>query len=180
MHTIPRVLSGLHINFYRDGTAFTVPSAGTAGRNAKPGASDPGWVYLGKILEGTANPEVEEREVHAAVPGAIRLYDVVEVSRELTLEFTCQELNPLAIEAAFGTQALTAASTQFNPLAGTGIKGWLKVQSYDSYQNLVMTVDLYCHIKLNGGLEFNRDLVNPDFTAQVLWAEPTTGSLTSS
>lgn len=179
MQTLPRVLSGLHINFFRDGTPFTVPSAGTAGRNAKPGASDPAWVYLGKILEGTSNLEIEEREVHAATPGAIRLYDVIEVSREMTLEFTCQELSPLVIEAAFGTQALTGASTQFNPLAGTGIKGWLKFQSYDSYQNLVLTVDLFCHLKLNGGLAFNRDLANPEFTARVLWAQPLTGSLIS-
>jgi hypothetical protein len=178
MLTLPRILSGSHIKFFRDGAAFTVPSSGTAGRSVKPGAADTGWIDLGIIEDATATPEREEREVYAPVPGKRVLFDVLETSNQLNLQFTCSELSPLVLEAVFDTANLTAASTQFNPLEGATRKGWLKIQIYDSRQVLVSTVDMYVHL-VAGALSLNGEIARVEMTARLLHSTLNTGSLTT-
>lgn len=176
MTTITRTL-GAHGFFFRDGTAYTVPSSGTASRTSKPGATDPAWVDLGVIDEIEVTKASEEHEIFAPSPGKKRLYDVIEGKSQLTLKIGAQELSPLLVELIFGTAALTASSAQFNPLEGASTKGWLKLQFYDQTDASVIVVDVFCFFKHEGGLKFGSEPVKGSITARVLHSTLNTGSL---
>jgi len=180
MLTIPRSLSGLHVQFFREGGAYTVPSAGTAGRESKPGSADTGWVNLGIVDEGEISRETQVEDIFAPVPGKRVLYDTLETQDQVTLSFTLNEVGPLTIEAALGTAALTGNSTQYNPLEGAEIKGWLKAQVYSSKGTLVSTIDLFVALRLDGAIALNASALRPQFTARVLHSSLNTGTLTAS
>lgn len=150
--TLAALVLGSHLYGFRDGSAFTVPGAGTAGRTAKPGATDPAWVDLGIVEDSDANRESEEIVINAPSPGRMREYDVIEGLDKLLLTATTKECSPLALEVLFKTAVLTGASTQFNPLAGTTKKGWIKGTFYDSDDVLRLTGDLFCHWKLTAAV----------------------------
>lgn len=163
--------------FFRDGAAYTVPSAGTAGRSSKPGAADTSWIDFGIVREASVNYEREEIEIFAPTPGRKRLYDVLENKAQLTLTFTTDDFSALAFELLFGTLALTSASTQYNPLEGVVKKGWLKLQQYDQADALMNTVDVFCYLKIGGEINFGDGIVAPQFTARTLHSTLNTGSL---
>lgn len=171
------VVLGNHAFFFRDGAAYTVPSAGTAGRSSKPGAADTGWIDLGIISSVSLQHERDEKEVFAPSPGTLRLYDIVETKRQLTLKLKCDQLSPLMFEAMWGTLALTSASTQYNPLEGTIKKGWIKLQQYGADDALVNTVDVFVALKISGEVAFGDNLVSAEFEARVLHSTLNTGSL---
>jgi hypothetical protein len=176
MNTAPKVI-GNHAFYFRDGDAFTVPSAGTAGRNDKPGAADTGWVDLGIINDLEFEHQREERDIFAPSPGQLRLYDVLETKRLLSARFTAQEMSPLVFELLFGTLKLTSASTQYNPLEGTVKKGWVKLQQYDEADQAFNTVDIYAHLKIGGAVAFNDQVVTAQLEARVLHSTLNTGTL---
>lgn len=171
------VILGNHGFFFRDGASFTVPSAGTAGRTSKPGAADTSWIDLGILSEVTMQHEREERDIFAPTPGVMRLYDVIETKRQLSINLTAQELSAFAFELMFGTLALTSASTQYNPLEGATKKGWLKLQQYDQGDALVNTVDVYGQIKVSGEVSVGDNIVAAQFEFRVLHSTLNTGTL---
>ena len=177
--TTGSVIYGNHAFFFRDGAAFTVPSAGTAGRAAKPGAADTSWIDLGIVSELNVQHDREQREVFAPTPGVLRLYDVIETKRNMKITATCMEMSPMAFELIFGTLALTSASSQYNPLEGTTKKGWLKIQQYDQNDALANTLDIYVHIKVTGEINFGENIVTVPIEASVLHSTLNTGTLAS-
>ncbi len=174
---VDSIILGSHAWFFRDGGAFTVPSAGTAGRAAKPGAADTGWINLGILSEVTVQHQREERDVFAPTPGAHRLYDVKETKRQIAVNLTTVEMSPLAFELLWGTLPLTTASTQFNPLEGATKKGWLKLQQYNGDDAQFVTIDLYVHLKISGEVSMADNLVNSQYEARVLHSLLNTGTL---
>ena len=174
--TAPKII-GNRCWFFRDGTAFTVPSAGTASRTSKPGAADTGWIDLGIVRELSVDHQREEIEIFAPTPGIKRLYDVLEAKRQLNITFTTEDFSAFAFELLFGSLALTAASTQFNPLEGAVKKGWLKFQQYDQADAQVSTVDVFTYIKIGGELNFGDGLVAPQFSCRTLHSTLNTGAL---
>lgn len=139
--------------FVKDGTAYTVPSSGTSGRDAKPGAGDSTvWnaAFLGDAEEFTLTPERETYVVQGGQPGGLVDKDEIELSKKLKATFGTQEFSPLLIQALFGTLDLTTSSTQANPLEGKSIiKGWLKFQAYDADQVLRMTGEIWGALRLS-------------------------------
>jgi hypothetical protein len=176
MNTAARIL-GNHAFFFRDGDAFTVPAAGIASRTAKPGADDPVWIDFGVINNVSVSHERSEIEIYTPSPGQLRLYDVLETKRKLGIKFECEEIGALAVELIFGAGALNPASTNYNPLAGTVKKGWLKIQQYDQADQLVNTVDAYVHIKVAGETKFDDSNVKPAVECMVLHSGLNAGSL---
>ena len=175
MNTEARII-GNHGFFFRNGDAFTLPAPGTAGRSAKPGATDTGWVDVGILTEVGIEPQTEERPIFAPAPGRLRKYDVLETKDDLQITLRGEELSPLAIQALFRTAALTAASTQYNPLEGQSLKGWLKVQQYDQNDQLFNTVDVFVHLKV-GALTFGDDVARVEFAGSVLHSTLNSGAL---
>jgi len=171
------LIAGIHAFFFADGAAFTVPEAGTAGRSSKPGAADAAWVDLGIIREGSITGDREAVEIFAPLPGRKRLYDVLETKAKLTVAMTLDEVSPKAVEWLFGSDTLTGASTQFNPLEGVTKKGWLKVQIYDEKDALTITVDLYVHIRVNGAVSLGDQQVSFPVEAMVLHSTLNTGAI---
>jgi hypothetical protein len=153
---------GTHTWFFRDGAAYTVPGAGTASRTAKPGATDPAYIDTGVITGFKVDPtKGASVEIWAPTPGKLRLWDEIELKAGMQLDFTFEEMSPLAFELIFGTLALTAASTQYNPLEGAAMKkGWLHVQQYDQNDALFNTCDFFVSLKVSGQIDFTSDSKN--------------------
>lgn len=138
--------------FVREGTAFTVPTSGTTAREAKPGAGDSTvWnaAHLGDAEEFTITPEGETYVVQGGQPGGLVDKDEINLSQKLKITFGTQQLDPLFVQALFGTLTLTTASTQANPLEGKRlVKGWLKFQAYDADQVLRLTGEIWGSLRL--------------------------------
>lgn len=171
------VILGNHGFFFREGLSYTVPSAGTSSRTTKPGAADTGWVDLGILSEVTIQHEREERDIFAPTPGVLRLYDVLETKRQLNINLTAQEMSPKAFELVFGTDFLTAASTNYNPLEGSTKRGWLKIQQYNQSDALFNTMDVWVQMKVSGEVSFGENIVAVTFEARVLHSTQNTGTL---
>lgn len=170
---------GNHANFVLDGTAFTVPSAGTAGRTSKPGATDTSWRYMGILQDLSIQHNRESRDIFAPTPGSIRLYNRIETKRMLGVKFTALEMSTTVWEHLFGSLQLatSGSSLQYNPLEGVTKRGWLKVQQYGATDALVNTVDLYVHLAITGEMSFNDQIVTAQFEATVLHSTLNTGTL---
>lgn len=176
--SIAPYIIGTHAFFFRNGDAYTVPGAGTCGRESKPGAADPAWIDLGVIEESSDNLDDSKIEVYRPGPGRLRLWDVLSTKDKLMVKFTCSELGPLAVETLYRTLALTEASSQFNPLEGVVKKGWLKIQRYDQADAQRVILDLFVMLSISGDLNFGGgELVKPQFEAMVLHSTLNTGTL---
>lgn len=171
-----RVLS-THLSFFREGVAYTSPSSGTCAREAKPGASDTGWISLGNVPEFGATHDKSEIEIMKAVPGRRVRYDMIHTDQKLDLSFTIEEVRAEMVELLFGSLALTSASTQYNPLEGTEKRGWLKVQQYDQSNTLINTVDLWVILSIDGEVTANNQLATFPVSAKVLHSTLNTGTL---
>lgn len=154
MITAPRSL-GAHLYFFRKGADFTVPSAGTCSSTSKPGAEDTGWVDFGALKDVTVQRNSTKIELFRASPGALRRFKVLETKKSIDISFTCQELSDLVLEATFGSAALAAGDTQFNPLEGAEIEGWLKGQIYDQADDQWIVVDMWVAIVADGAVSLN-------------------------
>jgi hypothetical protein len=177
--TAGRFVLGTHANFFLDGNAYTVPSAGTASRTAKPGASDPAWVNLG-VIESAMEPPIESEkiQVFAPSPGVKRLYDVLETKRVRKGKLKCKDLSPLAIQILYRTLALTGASTQFNSHEGVLVKGWLKLQRYDQTDTIRITEDLFVVLEIVSDIDMGGDgLAEVEYEYTVLHSTLNTGTL---
>lgn len=171
---------GNHVYFFREGDAYTVPTAGTAGRDAKPGITDTAWIDLGVVNNLSFEPSSEVRELFAPSPGQLRLYDVLETKRKLGIKFQLDELSPHTMELAFGTLPLNDDDDQYNPLEGPTKRGWLHVEQYDDQDELLNTVEVWCHIKVAGSVEFGDQVVSPQIEVNTLHSTLNTGTLVAS
>lgn len=158
-------------------TGGSVTKTGTAGRESLPHDSDTKWQSVGVTQEVSVNRSSEVLEVWQPNPGHLELYDAIETKRQVTMKFTSQELTPLAVQALFGTADLTSASTDYTPLAGATIKGWLRVKQYDHDDNLFNTVWLYGHLTIDGDLAFNGTLLQCPFVFRRLSSTKAKGLL---
>lgn len=170
-------LIGNHAYFVRDGTSFTLPSAGTASRTAKPGANDTSWIDLGIIRSTSIQHSRDTIDVFAPTPGVKRLWDRHETKRVLAVTITMEEMSPLAWELLMGTLNLTTASTQYNPLEGATKKGWVKLVQYKQDDTPFNTTDIWAHLAIDGDTEFGDSVVSPVFKATVLHSTLNTGTL---
>lgn len=172
------IIIASHAWFIREGTAFTSPGAGTVAIDDKPDAAETKWIALEDLQNFNYDPQSEDREVYAGTPGQIRLTNVKETKRNLVLTFTVQKLNPFIFEMLTKSGELDGTpAQQYNPLEGKTMRGWLKVQQYDDSDALVNTMDVWSHLKINGGVEMGDDIVRPQFTAKVLHSTLNTGQL---
>jgi hypothetical protein len=180
MNTAPRSL-GSHVKFFRDGSAFTVPSAGTASRTAKPDITDPLWIDVGVVNNLGYTPTTNVDEIYAPAPGTLELYDVVENKRKLEIKFDAEELSFLSFELAFKCKPLTLAGGAYNPGAGKIVKGWLHIEQYDQNaddaSDPVNVVDMYVFLKLDGDLKCDENHVKTGIVATKLQSTLNVGNI---
>ncbi len=175
--TTRSLIAGLHLYWFRDGVAFTVPSAGTAGREALPGAADDAWIDLGIVREGSIQHDREEHEIYAPLPGRKRLWEVLETKGKITISGTLEEVSPLAVELAFGADALDDDSTSFTPLDAPAKKGWLRLQVNDELDAALTTVTVYARLKLAGPVQLGDQPVSIQIEGVVLHSSLNAGTL---
>jgi len=176
---VESLVIGSHLWFFRDGAAITVPAAGTASKTVKPGALDPLWVKLGAIMTSGITPaRGEPVEVWAPQPGRLRRTNVHRPKQDFKISVTVGEWTMLIVEAIWGCQALASNATQFNPLAGSAIKGWFKVEWIDDNDVLRFTVDTYGEMTVSDEVA-----IAPDKLAEVkleilpIWSSLMTGAI---
>lgn len=146
------MLLGSSAFFFREGVAFTVPSAGTCAAEAKPGAADPVWISLGPVTAAeVAEAAGEAVEQWAPLPGRLRRKNIFRTKEKIDLDLTVNEVTPLALQAIFRTEALAGATNEVaNPLEGGTLRGWLKLQLYDQADTLRFALDQWCELRVNG------------------------------
>ena len=172
---------GAHLYAFRDGSAFTVPEAGTASRTSKPGPTDPAWIDQG-IVDVIVQPQQEELEVWAPSPGVKQLEDVIPNKRQLNLQIKKTELDNMTLELLWGAEELPNSPTaggQFNPMemGANGSKWWLKLQYYGRAGTNLITVDLYCFVKYDGDFAPGEAAVETQLLARTLRSTLNTGTL---
>ena len=172
---------GSHLYFFREGDAFTLPAPGTCGVDAKPDGDDPAYLDVGPVEDWEDDISGgQELEVWRPSPGRLALKDIIEVKEKLTLKFTTGEMTALAFESFYrSNNALASLAGQFNPLAGPLRKGWLHGQRYDHEDTLVFTFDLWCRLKVTGGIKSGGELVRPSFEAVALYSQYNTAQIGS-
>jgi len=173
---LQNVIIGSHAFFVREGDTSTSPS-GSVSKTLKPVADDASWIDFGILEKSSVDRSAEEKEVWKPSPGKLRLDDILETKEKIMLKFTVKQMSALMFELAFGTLALTTASTQYNPGEGTAKKGWLKLQHYADDDTIRNVTDVYVHLKLGGEVSFADDLVTFDVEATVLHSSLNTGTL---
>lgn len=169
---------GSHAYFVRENDAFTVPSAGNAGRNAKPGATDTSWIDVGIIKDAGIASTHEKREIFAPTPGKLSRYDVINTKRKTDIKLTLMEMPLLIWELLFGSAKLAAgANIQFNPDVVHQVRGWLKSQMYGQSDAQTFTIDTWVNLTVSGEVKFSDQIVEAPILAEVLWSTLNTGNL---
>lgn len=173
-----------HVMFVPAGTAYTVPSSGTASATSKPGSGDTSWESgnMGDITDLKFAPENEVVAIKGGSPGGLMTKDQVEIGRDLKITFKSQQMDPIMLRMAFATEALTTSSSQANPLEGGAlVKGWLKVQAYDADHVLRVNGDYWVGMRMTDMEAWSgRNIVGGTFEAQVLYSSYNTKGFTTS
>jgi hypothetical protein len=155
--------------FWPEGQAYTVGDSanggtgpGTAGKTSKPGATDPLWnqrFRMGCVSAGSIKSESDQTDVYCANGAALVRAHTYRIKQKLSAEFTSQEVDPISVQLAFGSQTLTVGTVQFNPLVAPPFKnGWLKLQLYNQNSALLrMVADLWGQLALPNGLPFDQE-----------------------
>jgi hypothetical protein len=176
-----RTIIGAHAFFFPAGAAFTVPSAGTSGRAAKPGSADTGWLDCG-VSDWDLVPKNEVDDFYAPMPGARVLYDKITKKRGLKLKGKLMEMQNLSWQMILGTLTLPnspAAGGQYNPLEGDPVvRGWLQLQQFDQGNVLINTMDVFVALAVPGDVSFGDAPVDVTVEADVLFSTLNTGTLT--
>jgi hypothetical protein len=166
-----------HIAIFFEGVAYTSPSSGTCAREAKPGASDTGWIKIGAVTDFSVTHDKTEIEIMKPVPGRRVRWDIIHTDQKLDLSFTVDEVRAEMIELLFGSLALNSSSTQYNPLEGAEKRCWLKVQYYDHTNTLVNTDDFWVILSIDGEVTANNQLHTFPVAAKVLHSTFNTGTI---
>jgi len=167
------LILGSHAFFFREDAAYTVPSAGTCAAEAKPGASDPAWINLGPVTGAEVSEAAGDAvEQWAPLPGALRRKNIFRTKEKLDIDLTVNEVTPLALQAIFRTEVLSGSSGETaNPLEGSTIRGWLKLQLYDANDALRFALDLWCELRVNGAVSLDPSkLLEVKFSAAGLYS----------
>lgn len=175
-----RLVIGAQAFFFPAGSAFTVPAAGTAGRSAKPGAADTGWIDLGKSDYKFKNTGTTV-DFFAPAPGCRVLWDKITTKKGLTITGKMMEMQNLEWQLLLSAATLPTSPTaggQFNPLEGDPvIRGWLQLQQYDQHNVLVNTMDVFVAATIPGDVDFGENPVDVDVQYDVLFSTLNTGNL---
>jgi len=153
------ILVGNHLYFAREGT---VVDTLTVGREAKPDNSPTtNWTSVGLVSSATVETSQNDIDIFKPSPGRLRLYDVLEGKRDMSITCTIEEASPLMWELLFGSQPIPSTGLGagvFAPLSRTGkVKGWFKFQQYNQADQLISVVDVYCVADIDGAVEFGGD-----------------------
>lgn len=164
-----------HFMFAAEGLAYTVPSSGTVGRDAKPGSGDSIWstYNMGDITDFKVMPENEVAPIKGGSPGGLMTKDLIEISRDLKITFKSQQVDPIFLRLGFASLALTTASNQANPLEGKAlVKGWAKFQIYDVDHVARIVGDAWVGLRMTDMEPMSgRNVVGGSFEAQVLYSQ---------
>lgn len=167
--------------FFLEGVAFTIPQAGTAAADAKPGITDGGWISAGPI-KWAKSPTSKTEEYMAPAPGAYMAEDEIVLSKGLKLKGKIEKQSNLAVQLALATQGLPTSPTaggQFNPLGGSPVvRAWLHVQEYDQDNVLINTVDYWVALKASGDTNNDDKAAETPIEAMVLFSTLNSGTLT--
>lgn len=172
------ILPGFFAYFVRDGVTVDTE---TVGRETKPDI-DPtsNWPRIGEIANADIDLTEQEIEVWQAKPGQVRLQDILLAKSSLDFNLEFDEISKLTFELIFGGAGEITAN--YTPLGKTApVKGWLKVQQYDSLNQQVNVFDVFCRIQATN-LSTPRDnsaLVTFTMNVKVLYSTLNSGTLSN-
>jgi len=141
-----------HLYFVREGDTI---DGTTVSSTAKPD-NDPAenWPKMGIVKQPRVSNNSTEIEDWEGQPGRLGLVDVHLVKQDITVRWTFDQLNELALEIIWGAAGAIDLGAPGNGVFGVNrqtapVKGWAKMQSYDQANNLIQTVDLWGRLKID-------------------------------
>ena len=175
-----RIVIGSLSQLFLEGTAFTVPTSGTASGTAKPGITDTAWISAGPI-KWAKSASSKTEEYMSPQPGAYVVEDEIVLSKGLKLKGKIEKQSNLAYQLALATAAMPVSPTAggvYNPLAGSPVvRAWLHIQEYDQNNSLVNTVDYWVAIKASGDTNNDDKAAETPIEATVLYSTLNVGTL---
>ena len=171
------LIPGSHILVARQGDAFTVPSAGTVGVNAKPDPTDTSFIDVGTVESGEFTTSETIHKLFGPSPGRLVKIDSKETMQELNGKFTVNTFGPLLVEVFFRTSQKLGGQTvlkQFNPLSAVSRYVWLHAQIYDDFDSLFLTLDLWGKLR-SKTLSLKSEPVKTDLEFESLYSALSTG-----
>lgn len=158
---------GAHAYFAPEGSAyangFLANGPGTVDVNDAPATTDPAFVFVGTIEDWEDKPGDKTVKTMTPAPSILVPKRTVTVSQEMMYNFTTNEVTPLAVQTFYRTtQALTAASSQFNPLSGKPMHGFLLLEKYSTegdQTNPFWIGLLWVFLKITGGMKGGDNLI---------------------
>jgi hypothetical protein len=107
------LLVGSQAWFIQEGTAYTIPAAGTVAAESKPDASDPAWVRLYAVQNFEVTPpNGDEIEIFEPSPGRLRRTRVIRAKKKMDATLTLARRDGLrgvvAAQLAGGQRLLKA------------------------------------------------------------------------
>jgi hypothetical protein len=120
--------------FIPEGTAYTLPAAGTVSAESKPEAADTAWVRLYAVTNFEVTPpNGDEIEIFEPSPGRLRRTRVLRTKKKMD----------------------ATSGENLTMLSGGDVHGWLHFQQYDQDDVLRWTGELYCNLILDGAVAFD-------------------------
>ncbi len=165
-----------------EGTAYTLPGAGTVSRtNCPPNdAANAGpisiWADIGIIENASEKTDSTKIEIYRPSPGVLQLDDELETKfkRTIALKITeCSNVMWLLLNKALSsTSPLTGAIGQYVPFTHPNTKAWFKAQKYDGQTNaLLFAEQTWCKLSIDNAVEYGGDKqMMFDLTVKQLWS----------
>lgn len=148
----------------------------TIGLESKPDVTpEANWTDLGICKNFGIEDASTTEDLMKGVPGRVVLGDVIKTASLYNYNFDMGELNPFAVQAAFGTAAI---STTFVPGGqGRRLKAWFKIQQYNQDNELVISADVPMDVVVTGLASPLGGLTSYTIAGRQLYSTLTTGNL---
>lgn len=175
---------GAHAFFAPEGAAYAAgqdnnangTDAGVVDSLNAPASDDDAFIPLGAIEEHEDKPK-DAKTVTAmiAAPAVLVPKRIVTVSQGFNYNFTTSELTPMATQIFYraGT-TLAQATTQFVPLAGKPLHGFLLLEKYSTegdQNNPFMVALLFVFLEITGGFKgSDNSIIKPTWEAQQMYS----------
>lgn len=125
------MILGAEVFFARDGAS---DSPSTVSKTQKPASNSAAWLSLGKVLDFSFTPKIDELIIRAPVDGGGHYEDdeTIVTGQQLLFSFTLKQHSELTFESIFLGEGAVTLGTAFTPLKqAEKIKGFFKITAAD-------------------------------------------------
>lgn len=170
------LILGSHLFFAREGETI---DAVVVAADAKPDV-DPETNFTKFGCVERFQPQNNKTEIprRCPSPGKYRTRKKIPLSQTLTLNFGIQEWDEMSLAELLMLGSKPAGGVFVPNAQVDNVRGWLKIQSYDQTDALILAMDVWAEISIQA-YQFEEGLEPYALVAEVLYSELNTGAITN-